>query len=114
MDFAATAKKLPTTEKPFSVGYGYFLCMARVSFQCKYAFLPGVYTNFNRTQFCDGQLISTLQDINSGRRTEIESLNLEIAAVAARLNPAIETEKTKLLGDLILIKSVLTVNMKHA
>jgi 2-dehydropantoate 2-reductase len=29
------------------------------------------------------QLISTLQDIRNGRQTEIESLNLEIARLAA-------------------------------
>ena len=65
------------------------------------------------SQGSDGQLISTLQDINRGRRTEIESLNLEIAAVAARLNPAIEIEKTKLLGDLILLKSLLAAEAKR-
>jgi 2-dehydropantoate 2-reductase len=33
------------------------------------------------------QLISTLQDIRSGRLTEIEFLNLEIARVAASMEP---------------------------
>lgn len=55
----------------------------------------------------DGQLISTLQDINLGRRTEIESLNLEIARVAAAMQPALHLPRTELLGKMILAKSSL-------
>lgn len=53
----------------------------------------------------DGQLASTLQDIQNNRRTEIDSLNLEIARVAERLSPEVNVVKTKLLGDLIVLKS---------
>ncbi|MEZ4865542.1 MAG: 2-dehydropantoate 2-reductase [Caldilineaceae bacterium] len=53
----------------------------------------------------DGQLISTLQDIRVGRPTEIEFLNLEIARVAAALEPPLELPKTELLGKMILAKS---------
>lgn len=56
----------------------------------------------------DGQLISTLQDLNKGNRTEIESLNLEIARLAKRFE--IDVRQTKLLGELILMKSNLTRN----
>jgi 2-dehydropantoate 2-reductase len=51
----------------------------------------------------DGQLISTLQDIQAGRKTEIESLNLEIARIAASMQ--LEVPKTELLGKMILAKS---------
>lgn len=53
----------------------------------------------------DGQLISTLQDIKNGRETEIESLNLEISRVAEKLTPPVAISKTKLLGNMILLKS---------
>jgi len=54
----------------------------------------------------DGQLISTLQDIRMGRRTEIESLNLEIARVAASMQPGLELPKVELLGKMIAAKSL--------
>lgn len=53
----------------------------------------------------DGQLISTLQDIRAGRPTEIESLNLEIARVAAAQQPRLEVPRVELLGKLIVAKS---------
>lgn len=53
------------------------------------------------------QLISTLQDIRNGRRTEIESLNLEIARQAASLQPPLHLPQTELLGKIVLAKSVL-------
>lgn len=53
----------------------------------------------------DGQLISTLQDIRLGRRTEIESLNLEIARVAAALRPSLDLPNVELLGKMIAAKS---------
>jgi 2-dehydropantoate 2-reductase len=53
----------------------------------------------------DGQLISTLQDIRTGRQTEIEFLNLEIARVAATMHPRIALPRVELLGNLILAKS---------
>lgn len=49
----------------------------------------------------DGQLISTLQDIRAKRRTEIDTLNFEMARVAGKISvPA-----TSLLGELVKIKS---------
>jgi len=54
----------------------------------------------------DGQLISTLQDLKKGNETEIEFLNLEIARIAESLSPAIQVDKTKLLGQLVRIKSI--------
>ncbi|NWF64726.1 MAG: 2-dehydropantoate 2-reductase [Chloroflexi bacterium] len=51
----------------------------------------------------DGQLISTSQDIQAGRQTEIESLNLEIARIAASMQ--MKVPKTELLGKIILAKS---------
>ena len=54
----------------------------------------------------DGQLISTLQDIRVGRQTEIESLNLEIARVAASMQPSIELPRVELLGNMIVAKSL--------
>jgi 2-dehydropantoate 2-reductase len=53
----------------------------------------------------DGQLISTLQDIRLGRLTEIAFLNLEIARIAASLQPRLAVPKTELLGKLIAAKS---------
>jgi 2-dehydropantoate 2-reductase len=53
----------------------------------------------------DGQLISTLQDINNGRETEIESLNFAIAKLAETLNKAELVQTTRILGQLIKVKS---------
>lgn len=53
----------------------------------------------------EGQYISTLQDMIAGRETEIEYLNLEIARVAESLSPKVDVPKTKLLGELISIRS---------
>jgi 2-dehydropantoate 2-reductase len=55
----------------------------------------------------DGQLISTLQDIKNGRETEIESLNFAIAKIAADRNMTDVVANTKLLGELIKLKSTL-------
>lgn len=59
------------------------------------------------SQGSSGQQISTLQDINHGRPTEIGSLNLEIARVAAALQPPIAVPRTEFLGKMILAKSAL-------
>lgn len=59
----------------------------------------------------DGQLISTLQDIQAGRKTEIESLNLEIARIAASMQ--VKVPKTELLGKMILAKSQKTLKTAH-
>jgi 2-dehydropantoate 2-reductase len=55
----------------------------------------------------DGQLISTLQDLRSGRPTEIAFLNLAIAEVAASLQPRLHLPQVALLGRLIAAKSAL-------
>jgi 2-dehydropantoate 2-reductase len=57
------------------------------------------------SQRSDGQLISTLQDLLNGNETEIEFMNLEIARIAEKMSPQVPVSKTKLLGELILIKS---------
>jgi 2-dehydropantoate 2-reductase len=53
----------------------------------------------------DGQLISTLQDIQNKRQTEIETLNLAIVEIARTLNKADRVKETQLLGELTKIKS---------
>jgi 2-dehydropantoate 2-reductase len=58
----------------------------------------------------DGQLISTLQDLKNGNETEIEFLNLEIARIAEEMIPKVVVSQTKVLGELILIKSELKRN----
>jgi 2-dehydropantoate 2-reductase len=60
----------------------------------------------------EGQLISTLQDINNNRLTEIDTLNLEIARIAASLGKANLVQETKVLGELVKIKSELSLNEK--
>ena len=54
----------------------------------------------------DGQLISTLQDIRVGRQTEIEFLNLEIARIAASMQPRLDLPRVELLGKMIVAKSL--------
>ena len=53
----------------------------------------------------DGQLISTLQDINRKRPTEIETLNFAIVKMAEKFGKAHLVERTKLLGELVKLKS---------
>lgn len=75
----------------------------------------GVYVNTDEivasllaiSSASDGQLISTLQDINNNRRTEIDTLNLEIVRLAASMNKEHVVTETKLLGELISLKSAL-------
>ena len=55
----------------------------------------------------DGQLISTLQDINNGRETEIDSLNVEMARIADHIVPPVELNLTRTLGRLVKLKSML-------
>lgn len=50
-------------------------------------------------------LISTLQDLRSGRPTEIEFLNLAIHELAQQLSPPVVVPRTRLLGELVLLKS---------
>jgi 2-dehydropantoate 2-reductase len=61
---------------------------------------------FSISQASEGILISTLQDIRHGRETEIDSLNLELARLAATLRPPIELTRTELLGKLALLKAM--------
>lgn len=53
----------------------------------------------------DGQLISTLQDILHKRETEIDTLNAEVARIAASLGKADSVTETRILGELIQLKS---------
>lgn len=53
----------------------------------------------------NGQFISTLQDLQANRQTEIEHLNLAIANIGSKQTPPIATPVTKMLGDLIVLKS---------
>jgi 2-dehydropantoate 2-reductase len=63
------------------------------------------------SKMSDGQLISTLQDINNGRRTEIDTLNVEVVRLAQSLgmNDAVLT--TGLLGQLTKLKEGEKVKM---
>ena len=55
----------------------------------------------------DGIAISTLQDIRNGRETEMASLNLEMARLAASKHPEILLARTGFLGRMIAAKSAL-------
>ena len=57
----------------------------------------------------DGQLISTYQDIINKRKTEIETLNITIARIADRYNMKEQSKETRLLGELIEIKSAIAM-----
>ncbi|MBD2704950.1 2-dehydropantoate 2-reductase [Spirosoma sp. BT702] len=57
------------------------------------------------SQRSDGQLISTLVDINNGRVTEIGTLNLAVARLADRLGKPELASHTRLLGELTRLKS---------
>jgi 2-dehydropantoate 2-reductase len=56
----------------------------------------------------DGQLISTLQDINNKRETEIDTLNFEFSRIAEKTGRPELAIKTRLLGELIKLKSDLS------
>lgn len=56
----------------------------------------------------DGQFISTLQDIEKGRETEIDTLNLEFARIAKAMGKEHLISETALLGELTLLKSDLS------
>lgn len=62
------------------------------------------------SKLSDGQAISTLQDIRNKRKTEIETLNPEIARIASSLHKGDLVRETKLLGELIRIKSDLVIS----
>jgi 2-dehydropantoate 2-reductase len=57
------------------------------------------------SKFSDGQLISTYQDIQQKRSTEIETLNFAIAKVANESGMGHVAGATNLLGELIYLKS---------
>lgn len=61
-----------------------------------------------------GVLISTLQDLRNGRETEIESLNLEMARMAAARQPRIPLPLTEFLGRMILAKARLVIHEQGA
>ncbi|GAB3011699.1 ketopantoate reductase family protein [Spirosoma pulveris] len=60
------------------------------------------------SQRSEGQLISTLVDINQGRETEIEVLNLAVARLALQLGRPELASRTRLLGELIRLKSAMS------
>lgn len=57
----------------------------------------------------DGQLISTYQDILNKRKTEIGSLNMEMANIADNLEEKVSITATRLLGELVQIKSEISM-----
>ncbi|MEZ4809942.1 MAG: 2-dehydropantoate 2-reductase [Allomuricauda sp.] len=59
------------------------------------------------SRMSDGQLISTLQDINNKRETEIDTLNFEIYRMAQAMNLSSKVKETRLLGELVKLKSEL-------
>ncbi|MBO0320893.1 2-dehydropantoate 2-reductase [Muricauda sp. CAU 1633] len=59
------------------------------------------------SRMSDGQLISTLQDINNKRETEIDTLNFEIYRMAHAMNLSNKVKETRLLGELVKLKSEL-------
>lgn len=62
------------------------------------------------SRLSDGQLISTLQDINNNRRTEIDTLNFQIVEIAKTVNKADDVKETRLLGELTRLKSELKMS----
>ncbi|WP_299671368.1 ketopantoate reductase family protein [uncultured Polaribacter sp.] len=60
------------------------------------------------SQMSDGQFISTLQDIQNKRETEIDTLNFEIFRLAKKMNLEAQVKETKLLGELVKLKSELS------
>jgi 2-dehydropantoate 2-reductase len=63
------------------------------------------------SQLSEGQDISTLQDIRSKKRTEIETLNLEIVRIAESLNKIDLIRKTSLLGKLTKLKADINMSI---
>ena len=62
------------------------------------------------SKMSDGQLISTLQDIQNKRKTEIETFNFAVVAIAKELGKEHEVLQTKLLGELTKMKADLNLN----
>jgi len=63
------------------------------------------------SRFSDGQLISTLQDIRMGRRTEIATLNGAIVKIAQSLNLSHFVPETRFLWEMTRLKEEL--NLKN-
>lgn len=61
------------------------------------------------SQSSDGQLISTYQDIKHKRKTEIDTLNFAIVSMANQSGAWDSVRATKLLGELVKLKSELTM-----
>ncbi len=59
------------------------------------------------SQMSDGQFISTLQDIRNRKKTEIDTMNFEIFRMAEEMGLDRHVQQTKLLGELIKLKSAL-------
>lgn len=55
----------------------------------------------------EGQRISTLQDINAKRETEIRFFNRSICEIASRLNPPLSLPRTEVMGLLVEKKAEL-------
>ncbi|HEY8400318.1 MAG TPA: 2-dehydropantoate 2-reductase [Cytophagaceae bacterium] len=64
----------------------------------------------NISRSSDGQLISTLQDINNKRKTEIDTLNFELVRIAQSLNIERVANDISLLGELIKLKESINKN----
>jgi 2-dehydropantoate 2-reductase len=62
------------------------------------------------SQRADGQLISTYEDIRNKRRTEIDSLNLEVSRLANEIGMPELVSSTRLLGEMIQLKSRITIS----
>jgi 2-dehydropantoate 2-reductase len=60
------------------------------------------------SRLSDGQLISTLQDINHKRPTEIDTLNLAIVQISTALGLENTVTETRLLGELTKLRSELS------
>lgn len=61
------------------------------------------------SRLSDGQFISTYQDIKAKRTTEIDTLNFAITNHADELQLSDTVKETKLLGELVKIKSALSM-----
>ncbi|WP_236975773.1 ketopantoate reductase family protein [Membranihabitans maritimus] len=62
------------------------------------------------SQRAEGQLISTYEDIRHKRRTEIDSLNLEITRLAQQSGKSDSTIHTSLLGKMIQMKAKIAMS----
>ncbi len=59
------------------------------------------------SKMSDGQFISTLQDIRNHKETEIDTLNFEVYRMAKSMKLEERVKETRLLGDLVKLKSEL-------